>query len=151
AADSFLGLSPRIAEEAATVPGVEAAAGIRGGRAQIKAGDSFVLGVDPVAAGKAADLEVTEGSLDELGVGTVAVARDQAVNDGVRLGDVLPFTFAASGEQALRVVAVYDKGLTRGGEYLLSQEGFDANFPETSRVDGRVVVVLEDGTDPAAV
>lgn len=149
--DSFLGISTEVAPALARLPEVKSAAGVRAGRVGIRDRPDFAIAVDPVAARGVVDLEVASGSLDRLGPGTVAVARPQADRDGVRVGDRIPVTFVATGVVEHEVVAIYDRALTRNGEYLFSHAGWDANIPPTARVDARVLVTLQPGVSREAV
>jgi putative ABC transport system permease protein len=143
--DSFLGISTDVAPRLAATAGVKSAAGVRAGAVGIRDRPEFSIAVDPQAARGVVDLEVAAGSLDRLARGTVAVARPQADRDGVKVGDHIPVTFVSTGVVDHEVVAIYDRSLTRNGEYLFSHEGWDANVPPTARVDARVLVTLEPG------
>lgn len=149
--DSFLGISPTVATDIAAVDGVASAAGVRAGPVNVAGEDEFAIAVDPVAAQQVVDLEVRSGSLAALGPGRVAVATPQAERDGVAVGDVVPIRFVTGEVQDHEVVAVYDRSLTRRGEYLFAHEGWDASIPATARVDVRVLVTLDDGADVGAV
>ena len=70
--------------------------------------DSVVTGGDPVTLATAAGLQVTNGSLDDLGVGTVAVVDFGAAGGGIptpRLGDSLAITTLDGTQAELKVVA----------------------------------------------
>jgi putative ABC transport system permease protein len=149
--DSFLGVSASVAPQLAAVDGVASAAGVRAGPVNVDGDDEFAIAVDPVAAQQVVDLEVRAGSLDQLGPGRVAVAAPQADRDGVRVGDVVPVRFVTGTVEDHEVVAIYDRSLTRRGEYLFSHAGWDANIPPTARVDARVLVTLDEGVDAAAI
>lgn len=166
--DSFLGLSPDIATRVDALDEVDVATGLRFGFVSLTgssvptAGDAAdsdsseptgatVLGVEPDRLGGLVDFGVTEGSIDDLGVGTVAVPVGQAADLGVGVGDTITVEFQATGTQDLEVVAVYGDGpLLRGGALITSQETFDANVPATNRVDRQVLVTFAQGVDPAA-
>jgi putative ABC transport system permease protein len=139
------GVSVDIAPELASLPEVANASGVRVGVVGIVDDQEFVLAVDPASANQIVDLDVQEGSLDDLGLGSVAVARAQAQRDGVALGDELDVAFPYGGDTTVRVVAVYDGALTRNGEYLFSHAGWDPFVPDSSRVDVRVLVQVADG------
>ena len=149
--DSFLGISPTVAPSIAAVDGVASAAGVRAGPVNVDGGDEFAIAVDPVAAQQVVDLEVRSGSLADLGPGRVAVAGPQADRDGVAVGDTVPVRFVTGEVQDHEVVAIYDRSLTRRGEYLFSHEGWDASIPATARVDVRVLITLDEGVDSTAV
>jgi putative ABC transport system permease protein len=144
------GVSIEVAPALAEVDGVANAAGVRVGSVGVRGTPEFVLAVDPARARGIVDLDVSAGDLDRLGVGTIAVARSQAERDGVRLGDRLDVSFPFGGDQSFEVVAIYDRALTRNGEYLFSHDGWDPLVPPSSRVDARVLVRLADDADPEA-
>lgn len=139
------GVSVDVAPTLAALPEVDAATGVRLGQVSIGGVQEFVLAVDPAEASAIVDLEVSEGDLATMGAGGVAVARTQADTDGVALGDELTVRFPFGGESTVRVAAVYERGLTRNGEYLFPHTGWDPYLPAAARVDARVLVTLADG------
>ena len=162
--DSFLGLSPEVATRVDALDEVAVATGLRFGFVGVEgsqqgtgspvddaASAATLLAIEPNRLTGLIDLEVTEGSLDDLGLGAVAVSADEAGALGVGLGDDLTVEFQATGRQVLSVVAVYGTGpLLRGGGLITSHETFDANVPATNRVDRQVLVNFADGVDPIA-
>ncbi len=144
------GVSIDVAPTLAALPEVEAAVGVRLGTVTVDGDRQFVLAVDPAEAGGLIDLDVTEGSLDALGDGTVAVARSQAENDGVGLGDEVVVEFPFGADTTATIGAVYDRGLTRNGEYLFAHDGWDPYLPPPARIDARVLVLLADGVEADA-
>ncbi len=141
------GVSTDVAPTLQALPEVATAAGVRVGVVGIVDGQEFVLAVDPAAVPGIVDLDVSEGDLDQLGPATIAVARSQAERDGVAIGDLLEVAFPYGGDTTVRIGAVYDRALTRNGEYLFSHAGWDPFVPVSSRVDARVLVRLADGVD----
>jgi putative ABC transport system permease protein len=141
------GVSVDVAPALGQLPEVATAAGVRVGVVGIGDRQEFVLAVDPAAVPGIVDLEVTEGELVDLEPDEVAIARSQAERDGVRLGDELEVAFPYGGDATVTVGAIYDRALTRNGEYLFSHAGWDPFVPASSRVDARVLVRLTDGTD----
>jgi len=138
-----------VAPALASQPEVAAAVGVRFGSVTINGASQFVLAVDPAQAADIVDLDVTEGSFDALGDGTVAVARSQAERDGVGLGDEVAVEFPFGASTRATIGAIYDSGLTRNGEYLFAHAGWDPYLPESARIDARVLVLLADGVGPA--
>lgn len=141
------GVSTDVAPALAALPEVASAGGLRAGRVAVDGDEQFVLAVDPVAAAAIVDLGSTTGPLAGLSPDGVAVARSQAERDGVALGDTLTVRFPFGAEATKRVEVLYERGLTRNGEYLLSQAGWDPYLPEAARVDLRVLVDLAPGVD----
>jgi len=143
--DSFLGMSPTVGDRVRDVPGVRTVVGIRGGPVGLQGRTELAVAADPVALGQVLDLGVRDGSLDRLGDGGVAVASEQADRDGIHLGDRLPVTFIQRGVRTFDVVAIYDRALTRNGEYLFSVGAWDEGVPASGRVDRQVLVDAEPG------
>ncbi|WP_334143119.1 ABC transporter permease, partial [Rhabdothermincola sp.] len=143
------GLSVEVAPALAALDEVEAAVGVRVGMVGIAGRPELALAADPEGASRILDLRVLEGNLDLLGPGQVAVARSQAERDGVGVGDELVISFPYAPDTVVHVAAVYDRALTRNGEYLFSQTAWDELMPASSRVDARVLVLLADGVDRA--
>ncbi|WP_433043650.1 ABC transporter permease [Dactylosporangium sp. CS-033363] len=112
------GLPPTVADEVRRLPGVRAATGLSHTAVVVTAmGEPEAAPaqvVDPAGLAELMDLRVTEGSLDKLAAGTVAVSSLRAATQGwhvgsradVRLGDGTPLT--------LTVAAIYDRGLGFG-------------------------------------
>lgn len=153
--DSFLGLSPQVARDVDALDEVAVATGLRFSFAGLRSGTGdegvTVLGIEPDRIDGLLDFEVTDGSLADLGPTTIAVAADQADELGVGVGDTITLEFQATGTQEFAVAAVYGEApFLRGGGLVVSHEAFDANVPETSRVDRQVLVRFADGVDAGA-
>lgn len=171
--DSFLGLSPQVAEDIDALNEVDVATGLRfafagvdqpsigpqsdpavpdGGDPTLGLGDlrsATVLGIQPDRIDGLVDFEVTSGSLDDLTGATVAVSADEASKLGVGVGDQVTLSFQATGEQSFTVVAVYGESpLLRGGGFITSHETFDVNVPPANRVDQQVLIEFAPGVDP---
>lgn len=172
--DSFLGLSPQVAEDIDALDEVDVATGLRfafagvdqpsigpqgdpvvpdGGDPTLGLGDlrgATVLGIQPDRIDGLVDFEVTSGSLDDLTGATVAVSADEASKLGVGVGDQVTLSFQATGDQSFTVVAVYGESpLLRGGGFITSHETFDANVPPANRVDQQVLIEFAPGVDPS--
>ncbi|GAA0562343.1 ABC transporter permease [Paractinoplanes ferrugineus] len=70
--------------------------------------------VDPAALSTTMDLDVTDGSLDKLGDGTVAVSVMQASTSGWQVGDQAELWLSDGTPANLTVVALYRRGLGFG-------------------------------------
>jgi putative ABC transport system permease protein len=136
------GLSPELAQRLSKVPEVSAVTGVRMTSAEIDGSPSPVFGADARALPRVLDLGVTDGSLADLGPGTVAVSEAKATGRGWAVGDTIAVRFAETGTQRLRVAAVYtDADLT--GDYFVDLPTFEANVAD--QFDLKVAVDLADG------
>jgi putative ABC transport system permease protein len=95
----------------------------RVGFTRVGADQTEVSAVDPTALGTQVTPEIMTGSLADLKLGTVALRRDYAENEGVGVGDRLPVGWFGGTE--FTVVATYDDTPTRGDALLLWSD-FDA-------------------------
>ena len=139
------GLSPRLAAELNELPEVEAATGLRYGLVDIEGSNTFVAAVDPATFHEVADIGVSSGSTDDLGLDGIAVFVDEAEDEQLGLGDEVDLRFAQTGEKTFRVAALYERNeLT--GDHLISTDAYDANIPD--RFDTQIYVTLADGVDP---
>jgi putative ABC transport system permease protein len=139
------GVSPDLAARLAEVPGVESAAGVRGAMVEVTGDTRFVTAVDPARLQATFDVGIVEGSAAMLAEpGTIAVHEDTAADRGLRLGDPVPVRFASTGEQQLRVAAVYTENQFIGS-WVLGFPTFEANVPD--QLDFTVLVGLERGVD----
>jgi len=144
---SFAGFSPRLAEGLAATPEIEAVSGIRFGQFQFegKVRDLVAVGPD---GGELVDIDVREGgSLADLGADGIFVHEDPAEDLGLSVGDRVDVAFAATGDQQLVVRGIHADA-TFAGNYVISQEAWDANF--TDRIDSVVMAKAVDDVDPAA-
>jgi putative ABC transport system permease protein len=70
---------------------------------------SALTAVDPHTLPKVADIDVTDGSLDDLRRGGVIIAEQVATERGLGVGDALPMTFARTGQQRLPIVGLLEQ------------------------------------------
>jgi putative ABC transport system permease protein len=122
------GLPASVADEAARLPGVTAAAGVVStevfllDRDLTHDGDSWIAaGLDPAAARGALDLGVVAGSLDDVRGDAIAISDTVADDGGVSVGQVLRAQLADATHAKLRVAAIYERpnGI---GDVILSRE-----------------------------
>ncbi|MEV0941091.1 ABC transporter permease [Micromonospora wenchangensis] len=113
------GLSADAAGQVRALPGVRAATGVR--RTQVVVRSSLdgitpvpAQAVDPVGLTDTMDLDVRDGDLADLAVGTVALSTTQASASGWRVGDRADLWLGDGSPVTLRVVAVYGRGLGFG-------------------------------------
>jgi putative ABC transport system permease protein len=116
------GFSPSVVEAVAGVPGVEEISASGWGQARFDGADSGYSAVDPANAGQLMKLDLSEGSLSDLGKNGVVVSRAAATSHGWELGDRVRAEFAATGAHPLRVVGVFDSKGWVADNYILSLE-----------------------------
>ena len=126
------------------LPEVATVAETRNVVAEVDGSGSFMLGRRPRRrSGALADLEVKDGSLDDLaGAGTIAVYDQTAEDKGWSIGDTVPVVFPATGPQELRLVATFGEQ-NIGGTYLIGLPTAEANTQV--QVDSSVYVKLAPG------
>ena len=66
------------------------------------------------------NLDVSQGSIADLGKDGVVVAKSAATCNGWQLGDTVPAEFAATGKHDLQVVGIYDGKGWIGDDFILS-------------------------------
>ena len=87
------------------------------------------------------------GDLAGLGPGEVIVEEKEAEDKKLAVGDVLPVTFARTGDKELRVAGTYERNQLLG-QYTVSTETYDENFSE--QLDFVVLAKAAPGVSPAA-
>ena len=144
---SFAGFSPRLAEDLAAAPEIEAVSGIRFGRFQFEGSTRDLVAVGP-QGGDLVDIDVQAGgTLADLGTDGIFVHEDPAEDLGLEPGDEVTVTFSATGEKTFTVVGIHADS-TFAGNYVVSLEAWDQNF--TDRIDGVVMARAAEDVDPAA-
>lgn len=141
------GLSPTLTAALRRLGGVRAATGlVRTTWMTARSGgtDYTLQGVDPAGLGATLDLDVTEGSLQDLHGDTVAVDTLTAQELHLRLGSHLPGWYGDGAAGDPRVVAIYQRGL---GFASLTMDRAQV-APHTSGLDDLVLVRLD--ASPAA-
>ena len=140
--------SPDAARKVAAVPGVAVASPTGWAEARVGGEDTSFSSVDPKTIGQVLDLQLTAGSVEELGTDGVLVPADDAAAHGWSVGTPIPAEFAATGAAVLTVRGTYEgTGFLSG--YLLSTAGHDAHVPQ--RLDTTVLITLDEGADLAQV
>ena len=102
------GYSPTVVDAVEDVEGVETVTPNGWGMARFAGLDASYSAIDPATAGDLMRLELSEGSLSDLGEDTVVVSRSAADTHGWELGDTVDAEFASSGKHDLEVVGIYD-------------------------------------------
>jgi len=126
---SFTPFSPDVARRVADLDEVGAVSAFRQNGFRIDGAQSFVTGLDMATIDEVATLEVSQGSLADLGGDTVAVHEGVAEDHGWALGDEVPAAFASVGDRPLRIVAIYDEnGIA--GDYAVDLSTYEELYVE---------------------
>lgn len=102
------GLSPTLAHQLADLPEVGTSASQRGTFVETPQGRTFLTAVDSDAISSVTNPGVTGGDFSRLDDGGVALQERYAVDNDLRLGDILPMTFPEGGRAAFPIVAIYE-------------------------------------------
>ncbi|MEU1602974.1 ABC transporter permease [Micromonospora matsumotoense] len=112
------GLPADAAGRVRELPGVRAATGVRRTQVVVRSIDGIApvdaQAVDPAGLTDTMDLDVHEGDLADLVVGTVALSVTQASASGWQVGDRADLWLGDGTPVTLRVVAIYGRGLGFG-------------------------------------
>ncbi len=98
-----------------------------------------ISAVDPATAGKIFDVNPLQGSIAGLGRTGIAVYKDVAAAQHLKVGSTVPMLFKDTGLQRLRVALIYGDAMAAPARrYFLGTPAFDANF--AIRYDSQVFV-----------
>lgn len=138
-----LPFSPAAAQRLAGSPELSGVTAWRDGDFKDASGDVQSLsGVDPRQLSRVYDPGVESGSIEDLSQpGTIAVHEDYADEKDLSVGSELPALFAKSGQQRLRVVAIFKDNSFSG--FFTSLEQFERDF--TSRQDSVLLATGDSG------
>jgi putative ABC transport system permease protein len=115
------GYSPTALDGLKDVDGVQVVSALGWGEARFAgAGGGSYSAIDPATAEKTMDLNVSQGSVSDLGKDGVVVSESAAEAHGWTLGDRVTVEFAESGRHALHVVGVYEGKGWISDHYVLS-------------------------------
>jgi putative ABC transport system permease protein len=143
------GFSPSVLDAVKGVDGVDEVSGTGWGEARFDGHGSGYSSVDPTNAEEVMNLDVTQGSVADLGKDGVVVAKSAATDNGWKLGDTITAEFAASGKHELEVVGVYAGKGWIGDDFVLSLD--QQNAFAGPQLVGNAMITLAPGADEAAV
>ena len=143
------GFSPTVIETVRAVDGVDEVSPNGWGQARFAKASSSFSAVDPRTADDVMNLEVTEGSVRDLGSDGVMVSRSAATAHGWAIGDPVTAEFAATGTHRLHVVAIYDGKGWIGDNFVLSIA--EQNAFAGPQLASAGLVTLTDGADKGEV
>jgi putative ABC transport system permease protein len=136
------GLSPSVAQRIDALPETGAVTSLRFFDAKVGGSTSSASAVDPARVAQSVELDLRAGRIADLGAHEVAVQADTAKAKNLHVGDTLTMFFPETGDQQLKVVAVYGTKEPLGG-YVISMQAFDANI--ATHVDDDIVVSAAPG------
>ena len=108
--------------------------------------DDFAFGIDPATFFQVIDLGTLEGSVDDLTEGTFATIASVAEQRGWQRGDRVPFYFARTGVQELRLEVIAERDVGQGS-YFLPFATFNENVQQMFALDVLVYVQATEGAD----
>jgi putative ABC transport system permease protein len=138
------GFSTDLAPKLAALPELAAVTPHRQAAAEVDGHSSVLDAFDVAALPGIMDIEVTSGSVDQLGPTRLAVFDDLATDYGWSVGDIVPVRFAETGEQQFTIGAIFSAENTVG-DYLISLAAYEANVPDLFDVE--LLATAADGVD----
>jgi putative ABC transport system permease protein len=144
---SGAGLSPELEPAVAELPEVDLATGLREAPMVVDGDDDVATVIDPVAAGQIFDLEVVEGSVDQLGDRQMALSADYASDHGLALGDPVPVSYSDGTSEELTVGAILGNDQLVG-DVVLPKVAYESHASVRSS-DVGLLIDLVDGVSTA--
>ena len=114
------GYSPSVIGAVEDVEGVEQISASSWGQARFLGADSSYSAIDPASADKVMNLDVSKGSLADLGKDGVVVSKSIATQHKWDIGSIVNAEFPDTGKHRLHVVGVYDGKGWIGDNYVIS-------------------------------
>src|SRR5262249_1517223 len=150
------GVDPALAQRLNALPQVAAATGERIGSMLIFGQPYMIAAVDPRTAGQIFNVSPVQGSIGALGADGIAVYKDDATKNHLKLGDPVSVAFPDTGPKTLRVALIYCANQAAPSanpgtktSYFLGTPGYDANFA-APHFDSQVFVKKAPGVSTAA-
>lgn len=142
----FGGVDPSLAGTLGGLPEVATVSGLRQGLAQVDGKTVLLQAADPKTVFAIMKVDPRQGSTADLGPDSIAVYKNVAKDKGWTVGSSVPFEFAKTGRQTLRVALIYGEA-AQAGNYLLGLPTYQANF--NSQFDSKVLVKQAPGVSTA--
>jgi putative ABC transport system permease protein len=117
------GYSPSVLAAVEGVDGVDEVSANGWGQARFDGADSGYSAIDPATAAEVLNVDVTDGSLADLGEAAVMVAGSVASEHGWKVGDSVTAEFAETGKHVLRIAAIYSGKGWISDDYVVSRAG----------------------------
>jgi putative ABC transport system permease protein len=148
-AGAFGGIPRSFSEELAEQPEIDSVVPYRfvDQGVQIDAKTKAISGTQLDTFSRHLDIDVQEGSLDDLGPNSLLVYEQSAEDHDFSVGDTVPVTFVDGQVEDFTIAAIYaDASIL--GNWVIDLEPFERHFPSSS--DGFVSARLAEGVDAAA-
>jgi putative ABC transport system permease protein len=143
------GFATSIEDDLRAVPEVDTMSPLRSSMANVDGSTTGVMGVDTAVFDGLYDLSVSRGELADVTGDSVAVTAQRAEDDGLALGDTVPFEFADGTHLDLAVRAIYDTDVANSdGDWLLDLDTFAAHV--TDQYDRMLYVATDAGVTAEA-
>jgi putative ABC transport system permease protein len=146
-AGAFGGIPRTFSEELAEQPEIDSVVPYRfvDQGVQINSSTKAISGTDLGTFPRHLDIDVEEGSLDDLAPGSLLVHRDSADDNDISVGDVVPVTFVDGQVEDMTVAAIFGDASILGN-WVIDLTTFERHFPGSS--DGFVSARIAEGVDP---
>jgi putative ABC transport system permease protein len=132
---SFSGFSTQLARDLAQDPKLSVVSAVRQAEAQVDGSSTFIGGIDPSTVSSVMNIEMGSGSVEDLTQpNTVMVTKEVADSNGWAVGDTIDMKFAATGDQTLRIVGIFNSNELLA-DYNVSLQTYDANIEQLSDVN----------------
>ncbi len=141
-------MSPQIAREVRTLPGVDSVARLRWGVAEVAGDRQGLMGIDPTQLSAISRVSMVAGSFADLDDHSVVVLKRAATGKGLSVGDTMTWKMPA-GTRKLRVVGIFESNPILYFPYVTTIEALtEAGF---QKADSMLIVDRARGADPATV
>jgi len=122
-------ISTEVAARLAQQPELGAVTGLKTGEFKVRGSTTTLYAGDPATLPELLNIEMVAGSVASLGPDEVLVEDKKAADAHLTVGDVVPVTFARTGDRQLRVAGTYRRNQLLG-QYTVSTETYEQNFTE---------------------
>jgi putative ABC transport system permease protein len=143
--EQFAPFTPQAARDLRELPEVSAVADFRVGVLQFRQETKDVSGVDPTVLQDVVEIDLQQGSVQDIAGGGVLVFEDEAERYGFEVGEKIPVRFSRTGDRELRIAGIFRENRLVGN-YLMSAEDFGENF--TSGLSIVALARIAPGVDP---
>jgi putative ABC transport system permease protein len=144
---SGAGLTPELEPAVGALPEVDVATGLGIAPMAVDGDDTVASLIDPASIGRVLDLNVSQGSVDDLGDREVALFADYAADHGWALGDDVPVSYSDGATDELTVGAIFEND-ELVDEVVLPEAAY-ARHAATRASDIVLLVDLLDGVSTA--